>query len=303
MNTKQASTTFVLTCLAFFSGCVSTVRTELAPANRDAIKTTAGYNNLTQAEIGTSINPSNAGGAAGAAGGLIGGLVGGIVDASVNTSRAKKAEAAVTPIRQALIGYDANTSLRDALNATFIDKKTLPIQSFEIIPPANQSAKKTIVASAGADCVLIVTVDHRFTPEFNQIRIVATAELFPKNANLTKSGLDSEGRLYKNDFVSTVGDFAGDRNTIVAAWAADDGIKIKNVLKDGFKEIAEMIAFDLPIGKEANLPNKDSLNTTAPSANANAALGIVALKGVVVHTTEKNRKWVRLVNGSLSATY
>ena len=56
---------------------------------------------VAQAEIQSNINRSRIAQAAG------GGMLMALIDASVEQSRAKKAEAAITPLREALAGFDA----------------------------------------------------------------------------------------------------------------------------------------------------------------------------------------------------
>src|SRR4051812_38476632 len=80
-------------------GCVAPIKQILPPESRVVA---GGRNQLVtvpQNEIAAGINESNLTAAMG------GGLLFALIDAGVNNSRAKKAEAAIVPVRNALVDY------------------------------------------------------------------------------------------------------------------------------------------------------------------------------------------------------
>src|SRR5580704_16433625 len=89
----------------FLSGCTTITRVPISPDSRAQLGAVTGIVGLRQQEIGVEINASNVSAATG------GGLIGAIVDASIDNSRAKKAESEVTPIRDALINYQPGNVL------------------------------------------------------------------------------------------------------------------------------------------------------------------------------------------------
>src|SRR4051812_32436107 len=80
-------------------GCVAPIKQTLPPESRVVA---GGRNQLVtvaQNEIAAGINESNLTGAMG------GGLLFALIDAGVNNSRAKKAEASIVPVRDAIVDY------------------------------------------------------------------------------------------------------------------------------------------------------------------------------------------------------
>jgi len=289
---------------AFLSGCMTSVRTALPPAAKDAITSTAITIGLAQTEIGTDIVESNAGAASSSSGGVAASIIGGVIDASIDKARARDAEAAVAPLRKAMVGYDARTPLQAAFHRVFTGNSgPLTFQNVDIAPAIDATTGRKIVDSATTDAVLIVRLDHRFTPSFSQIRIDATATLYDRKASLATNSPEKLTVLYSNKFV-LLADRPAARgySSYVAYWAQDNAARLRETLSTSFQEIAEMIAFDLPAGVEANRPRKETLETSVKGAEIPGKAGSeIEIKGTVVRTQPTGRKWIRLANGALSS--
>jgi hypothetical protein len=171
--------TAVLAAL-FAGGCASATRIPLNSANRASAHPAHVVVGLRQQEIGTSIVPSNVSAGAGAAGGLIGGLIGGIVDASIQTSRAKKAESAVVPLRDSLVGYDVGSTLSESLSAEFANIAWLKVEKAEHRSLTQDSLITKWVAESTGNFVLIIELDYRTSPEFDAIALKAKVTAYPR---------------------------------------------------------------------------------------------------------------------------
>jgi len=288
----------------FLSGCMTSVRTALPQATKDAKPTASITIGLAQTEIGTDIVESNAGAASSSSGGIAASIIGGVIDASIDKARARDAEAAVAPLRKAMAGYDVRPTLQEAFRQVFANNAgPLAFQSVDIAPAIDAATGKRIVNSATTDAVLIVRLDHRFTPSFSHIRIDATATLYARKASLAAETTGKLTVLYSNQFLLLIDrPRAQGYSSYVAYWAQDNAAQLKETLATSFQEIAEMIAFDLPAGVEANRPKKDTLETSVKGAEIPGKAGSdIEIKGTVVRTQPTGRKWIRLANGSLSS--
>ena len=285
------------------AGCVSSNRTALAPAAQSQLKSVAVTATINQPEIAADIVRSNVGQSAGASGGFIGGLIGGIIDASIESKRAKKAEADITPVRDALLDFNAPEELRTALTADLQDGKApVPIASISLAETKDAAALRKLLLASHSDAVLVIATDYHLSPEFETIRVLAKVSLISAKSGRT----DDSAPLYRNDFATyrrLPAGSGGDRAATAAAWAANKGALAREAMKSSFAEVAAMIRFDLAQGAEANLLPKEALTTTAPAAGRQ---GVVMGPGVVfkgaVAQQHGDRKWVRLQTGELSST-
>lgn len=285
----------VFTCfapLALLSiGCVSTNRTALAPAGREKLKEVQVTSMISQPEIGADINPSNVSAITG------GGLIGALVDVAVDANRSKKAEAIITPLRDALVDFDVAESLRSALAAEMIPESPLAtktVVSEVLLKPTALAAK---AATCPGDAVLFISVDYRLSPDFSRLRVLAHASLHTR-----ETGSDKKA-VYANDFATyrDLGSY-GKREANLAQWAENHGERTREALKASFAELASMIEYDVAQGEEANLRARAQLTTEAPSVGRMAAMQNIRMRGDPVQKKDQ-RIWVRLATGELSSTY
>ncbi len=289
--------------ILLLAGCVSSNRTALAPAAQSQLKSVAITATINQPEIAAEVLRSNIGQSAGASGGFIGGLIGGIIDASIEAKRAKNAEVEITPVRDALVDFNAPEELRTAL-AVDLQNRTppFPITSVSLAEAKDDAAIRKLVGASKCDAVLVIATDYHLSPEFDTIRVLAKVSLLSP-----KVGKDAAAPpLYRNEFATyrrlPTGS-GSDRAASAASWATNKGALARDAMKNSFAELAAMINFDLSQGAEANLLPKESLTTTAPAAGRQAlAMGPrIGFKGAIAQQ-HGDRKWVRLQTGELSST-
>ena len=291
------------TAVLLLAGCVSSNRTALAPTAQTQLKSVAVTATVNQPEIAADVLRSNIGQSAGASGGFIGGLIGGIIDASIEAKRAKKAETDITPVRDALVDFNAPEELRTALSVDLQSSTPpFPIASVSLAEAKDDAAIGKLVGASKCDAVLIIATDYHLSPEFDTIRVLAKVSLFSPKAGKN----DGTPPLYRNEFATyrrLPTGAVSDRTASAASWAANKGALAREAMKSSFAELVAMIKFDLGQGAEANLLPKELLTTPAPAAGRQGAVmgpGVV-FKGAVAQQ-HGDRKWVRLKTGELSST-
>jgi hypothetical protein len=296
--------TAVLAAL-FAGGCASATRIPLSSAHRASASPAHVVVGLRQQEIGTSIVPSNASAAAGAAGGFIGGLIGGIVDASIETSRAKKAESAVVPLRDSLVGYDIGSTLSGGLSAEFASIAWLKVEKAEYRSLTQDGLITQWVAESTGNFVLIIELDYRTSPEFDAIALKAKVTGYAR----ATGAKNLPAPVYQNTLATLLPlpdrpDEKLDREETIALWVKDNGAKARATLDTGLRELTRMLAYDFeqdgPPNKAVYKAPTGAIKRTTPQLTTFGIQSPVAFTGFVARE-EESRQWVRIPDGTLIA--
>ena len=121
--------------------------------------------------------------------GLIGALVGAAIDASINNSRAKKAERRAEVIRNNTINLDlygqlADTTRIEAAGGTWelvaVDDVTTDI---DLSPRIND-----ILESGDVDAVVAMTASYKLTPALDQIAVRVVQAVYPRDGAVSSKG-------------------------------------------------------------------------------------------------------------------
>lgn len=277
----------------FLTGCITSNRTALAPANVSRLKSIDVTTSLAQPEIAADVTQSNVAAITG------GGLIGALIDVAVEANRAKKAEVTITPLRDALIEFNSGEVLRSHVSDKMHAEPLLPIRQVLITGPVKEKDVAEQAKKGEADGILLISVDYRLSPNFDRVRVLAHAVLFDKETT-AKGGKP----VYQNDFATyrALPTVPKDRAEAITLWCADHGAPMRDALVASFAEIAEMIKFDLRQGEEANLVPKEAWTSGAPTAGRMALIQQgVTVRGAVAKKAD-DRTWVRLATGELSST-
>lgn len=243
--------------MCVLSGCVS-VKQVLPPEGRQV---EGGRNLLVvvpQNEIIAGIQESNISAAAG------GGLLFVLVDAGVNQSRAKKAEAAIVPVRDALTDYQFDQKALATSAAITQNASWLGIQKSEISKdPSNTRISKAIDESPGPQ-LLTITYDYLLDNNFQVLKVGANVSLSPK---AMPKGRKPEQRplLINADFTRAIvcvvplGNSATkelDKNA--ASWAAEGG----KLAEGSIDKALAKLAFLVQKGLERTVDQEKALKST-----------------------------------------
>ncbi len=297
----------VLFALSLFTGCATAPRIPLTTASNQASPSEI-LVGVTSQEIGTTIDASNTGAATG------GGLIGAIIDLSVENARAKKAEQAIIPVRNALIGYEASAILTAAVQNEIGSAAWLKDAKTQTSQTAGQNSVTALLSKTTGNAVLVVNVDYYLTPKFDAIIVAARVELRPRSDALIKKAekrdADEVPLLYYNKLsvVSILGTAASkDKEPNAKLWADENGKKAREALDVGLSEIAKMLVFDLeqPGTKDHALyepPANAKPDKVVPiSSRGGSGLAVIWVNGYTVHTADP-RVWVRTPSGELVST-
>jgi len=271
----------------FFAGCVSTNRTALAPEASGRIKSVKATVLVAQPEIAADIETSNVAAAAG------GGLIAALVDVAIDAHRSKKAEEAITPLRDALVDFNVAECLRATLEKGLGAQPPLAVTAVNLDLQMKPDAMRKSAETGGADAMLFISADYRLTPACDRIRVMAKVTLLPKTGT-------ADGKpLYENQF-TTFRAVPSVQAGAIQKWSDNKGALASDALQSCFAELAEMIVFDVPQGPEVNLLPKEKLTTSAPPVAPAMAAGRFIQRGAV-EKKHGERTWVRLQTGELSS--
>lgn len=228
-------------------GCVpNIVRTPLADAHRKAIVSSKTIGNVSQDELGTSIEESSGGR-------VVGGLLGAAIDEAVNLGRADSARAAVGQLRDALFDHEPKQTAQRALTEEVKKVGVLQATKLEFQSETRRDRRtvSAIIERAGADALLIIDFDYRLSPDFEFIVVGCVATLFPAPAATSpelKRLADSPGPLppvlYRGVFLSSMQVPPGE-GTPVARWSANRGALAREAIDGGIAEVVRMFAWDV----------------------------------------------------------
>jgi hypothetical protein len=288
--------------VTFLTGCVGPVRVPISSDSRTQLGEVKGIVGLQQQEIGTEINASNVSAATG------GGLIGAIVDASIDDARAKKAEAEVAPVRDALINYQPGSVLAADLQKALATVPSVNPSHIDVRQVIDLDTTTKWIHGAGGASVLLVRLSYKLSPNFGSI--IATAEVSlhaggDRLAKVVQSKPDLPPLVYYNVLSSTDTLFGlSDSSTldgIAKLWAANGGRPAQTTLDAELQELAAMIAYDLmapspPDGKSYKAPETAELRQVPVYGMP----GCPFQDGYTEHK-ENGRAWVRLPRGELSA--
>lgn len=205
------------------AGCATQPKQFLAPEGREVAGGRDLLVTVQQSEIIAGIQESNMTAAVG------GGLLFALIDAGVNQSRAKKAETAIVPVRDALTDYSFD---KKALALSEEIGRSLPwlgVKKTELNKdPSNTRLSGAIDTSPGPQ-LLTMTYDYALDNNFTVLKVGANMSLLPKA--LKKGGKPEQRALLVNaDFnrrILTIFPLDGggtkelDQNA--AQWAKDGG--------------------------------------------------------------------------------
>jgi hypothetical protein len=221
----------------------------------DRIATTEVVLPISQHEIYIYAPPSTGGSAAGAGFGLIGALVGAAIDASVDANRTKEAEAAAKPLRDALVDYNFDQTLKDDVSASLASLGWMKVDSVRVAKELTTANLDGSISGSKDSGVLIAIADYRIDYDGSALTISLTARYYPNSDALRalhKSGSarhpsDDDNALFKDNLIYSVrlAQATPDRNQNIAVWSANGGAVTRAQINQGLAKLAWMLGTDL----------------------------------------------------------
>jgi len=187
-----------------------------------------------------------------------GGLLFALIDVMVESGRAKKAEKAVSPLRDKLLDYDYAQVLADELDVQIKKVDWLSAKELTLERSVNDTWAKDKVSSSSASAVLLMTAKYHLSANLDSVETIVDLKMFPNTESLEQfkekqdadnSSINAGDNIYRNNIMVSTGLFSGatkDENKL--ALQADDGTKLKDALTRNAKEVASKIHQDLNAG-------------------------------------------------------
>ena len=195
---------------------------------------------VAQAEIKSDINPSNIAVATG------GGLLGALIEAGVNSSRAKKAEAAIQPVRAALTGYDADALAVSTSNTALAEVPWFQSKSSAFAKDTSVLGKSALLDASTTDQVAFFEYSYDVSPDCSSIRVAVNMQLANK---AVPEGKKPDARLaakflaYTQLITSVINLPSPSKEATDNAtrWSADNGKLARRALAAGFATLQGLI--------------------------------------------------------------
>jgi hypothetical protein len=242
------------------------IHQSLPSAAREKVVSTEAVVPLRQSEIYVFVPSSQTSAAAG------GGLLFALIDIGVNSVRTSNAEEAVKPLRDALVDFSFDDTLRNQLRHSLSKVSWLGLQQVRVVKEVSTDNMDHALADSKAGAVLFATTDYRLSNDGDMLAMSLNGSLFPNNeslkAMLDKDAADAEHKtalansIYRNQFSfqTKLPGATSDRSRNIEAWSADKGKAMRDALTLGAHKLAAMLSYDL---QRADAP--------APAAAAGAA--------------------------------
>lgn len=199
-----------------------------------------------QSEIKSNINQSYVSVAMG------GGLLGAIIDAKIEADRAKRAEAAIVPVRDGLVGFDADALALETTKAIMAGSPWLASGDPVFGHDVSLAGKSDALDKLSSDQAVFFEYIYDLSPDFESVRVMVTIQVVNKAMGPSKKPV---GRFYPRQLVYsqtltsviTLPRRGKDVEANAAIWGADQAALTRKALTLGFKDLVGLapIAFDM----------------------------------------------------------
>jgi hypothetical protein len=193
---------------------------------------------VAQSEIKSDINPSNLAVATG------GGMLGGLLAASQNAKRAKKAEAAIEPLRAALTGFDFDGLALEAGKASVAPVVWFQPSAVSFGKDSSPVGRSATLDKSSSGQTAFVEYTYDVSPDFSSVRVASNIQFANKTMPVGK-GVKPEARLSPKNLAYTftitsvvsLDSSSEDINLNAAKWSADGGKLARAALAKGLETI------------------------------------------------------------------
>lgn len=160
--------------LWIFSGCATQLKQILPPDGRTIDGGRQVLVTVAQSEINASINQSNTTAATG------GGLLFALIDVGINASRAKDAEAAIVPVRDALTDYNFDQKAQGATDKLVQAMPWLSVSHQKFNKDPSNAVFSKALDDSPMPQLLAITYDYLLTPAFDAVKVGGRVSLLSK---------------------------------------------------------------------------------------------------------------------------
>jgi len=240
----------------------------LPPAAKDQIASTEVVLPIKQSEIYVYVPPSNVAAATG------GGLLPALIDVAVDTVRTDKAEAAVKPLRNALIDYSFDASMQMQIKSALNQVAWLHVDDVRLSKDVSGQTLDRTISGAKESAVMLASSDYQLSNDGDVLTVSMSAALYPNTDSLRalrtgrakSSPSDLANAIYHNTltFSYRLPAATADRDTNIALWSKDNGAPMRKALDASSAKLAWLLSQDL---------QSTMTGTPVPAGDANGMVG------------------------------
>ena len=246
-----------------------------------------------QSEIKSNINLSQVVVATG------GGLLGALIDAKIDSDHAKRAEAAIQPIRSALAGYDVDALATDVSRGAAEKLPWFHAVASGFGRDTSAAGKLAVLDASKAGEVAFVEYTYDLSPDFAGIRVqvaVSFAETATAPSQKPASRIDGRHLAYTQTILSAVNlpSPSKDLHENANRWAADNGRLARAAIAKAFADVGALLptALELSADNAKAMMSKDhkftAVGTYAGRAQDTSSDGVLLFNGSYTHVMTLN---------------
>ena len=178
-----------------------------------------------------------------------------LLDLGINMFRTHKANQLMKPIKATMVESDYKDVMKAELDYALQESNLDGMGELELLRYEPLGFRARYIRESEADAVMFVDVKCKFTPKFDQLRVLSSVMIFPVDPALSPykerpdndNILEFEDNIYRNQFASIipVGPEEGSKGENGAVWADMTEEQINIRLKFAARKLAEVIAGDL----------------------------------------------------------
>lgn len=246
------------------------------PAARDKISTTEVVMPIQQAEIYVYVPPAQ--------GGAGFGLIGALIDVSIDQVRTGKAEAAVKPLRDAVVDYNFDDVFKSEISHSLSAVPWMGAATFRVVRDVSPDTMEKTLKNSQAGAVLFIAADYNLSNDGDELTVKLYANLLPNNDGLRAlkpAKKDSKklalpaNALYRNVLVykTRIPPAPSGRDGTIAAWSADHGAATRAALGMAAAKLARLLAEDIQRTEEDGAAAAKAGNTVKIEGRPGQSIG------------------------------
>lgn len=239
-----ASVAAMIAATSLLAGCetVTPEHVPLSGSDHAGLSSTELVLPVQQSEIYIDVPPSHVSTYTG------GGLLPALIDAGIDNVRASNAARDVTPLRNAVVDFDFDSTLQGQLSHALGAADGVHVDEARVIKDASDQSLDAVVTASKSGDVLIAATNYHLANDGGSLWIEVHAALY-KSGPAASGGHASQAAnaLYRNTFwyAANLPSPTPDRAANLAQWSANHGERLRTELSRGCDRIAQMLVADL----------------------------------------------------------
>jgi len=181
-----------------------------------------------------------------------GGLLFAIIDLSVERSRQERVRPSIRRMKDSLRDFDIRTILKSEFKNSISQVEWLELKTISTVSQEVFSLKESLSDNSIQDILFVINVAYSFSSDLAVLKMSAGADIYPTSDELKtvlSKGLDTNSgeAIYKNIIEVGYRQPGGlpTRERLAAKWSENNGLYIKQGVKENAQEVAKIISMSL----------------------------------------------------------